>query len=114
MRSARPSGARSRPARPRASTCASSSTRQDPLFGVYREANVFDAGAPSGGAALVLRYIPNLPDAVRNQIDALSAIGINVATTGYEITAVSGVGDSAVWVKTSWCPVSLMTACLCS
>ena len=47
---------------------------------------------------------PILPDAVRNQIAALGAIGIDVGTTGYEIAAVSGVGDSAVWVKTELVP----------
>jgi hypothetical protein len=35
---------------------------------------------------------------------AVGAIGIDVGTTGYEIAAVSGVGDSAVWVKTQLVP----------
>jgi hypothetical protein len=72
-------------------------------FGVYREANAFDAGTPVGAAGLVSRYVPSLPAAVRDQIDALGGIGINVAP-GYEIAAISGVGDSAVWVKTELLP----------
>jgi hypothetical protein len=75
---------------------------------VYHEANAFDAGAPVGAAALVLRCIPNLPHAARNQVDALGAVGINVATSEYEIAAVSGVGDSAVWVKTELMPGVVM------
>jgi hypothetical protein len=72
-------------------------------FSVMRESNAFGPGE-GGAAALATRYIPQLPDAARAQIDALSQIGINVAVPGYEIAAVSGVGDAAIWVKTELLP----------
>ena len=70
-----------------------------------REKNAFGPGE-GGVAALATRYIPQLPDAVRAQIDALSQIGINIAVPGYEIAAVNGVGDAAIWVKTELLPGS--------
>jgi len=72
-------------------------------FTVMRESNAFGPGE-GGAAALARRYIPQLPDAVRAQIDALSQIGINIAVPGYEISAVNGVGDAAIWVKTELLP----------
>jgi hypothetical protein len=72
-------------------------------FGVYRESNAFGPGE-GGAAALATRYIPQLPDAVRAQIDALNQIGINIAVPGYEIAAVPGLGDAAIWVKTELLP----------
>jgi len=72
-------------------------------FGVYRESNAFGPGE-GGAAALATRYIPQLPDVARAQIDALNQIGINIAVPGYEIAAVSGVGDAAIWVKTELLP----------
>jgi hypothetical protein len=72
-------------------------------FGVSRERNAF--GPAEGGAAgLAQRYIPQLPDVARAQIDALSQAGINVAVPGYELTAVSGLGDSALRVKSELVP----------
>jgi hypothetical protein len=72
-------------------------------FTVMRESNAFGPG-DGGVAGLAMRYIPQLPDAARAQIDALSQIGINVAVPGYEISAVNGVGDAAIWVKTELLP----------
>ena len=72
-------------------------------FTVMRESNAFGSGE-GGAAALARRYIPQLPDAARAQIDALSQIGINIAVAGYEISAVNGVGDAAIWVKTELLP----------
>lgn len=71
-----------------------------PAFGVSREMNVFGP-AEGGPAALAQRYLPNLPDAARAEIDALSQAGIPVATPGdHQFEVVSGVGDSALWVQT--------------
>jgi len=72
-------------------------------FTVMRESNAFGPGE-GGAAALARRYIPQLPDAARAQIDALSQIGINIAVGGYQISAVNGVGDAAIWVKTELLP----------
>jgi hypothetical protein len=72
-------------------------------FTVLRESNAFGPGE-GGVAGLARRYIPQLPDAARAQIDALNQIGINIAVPGYEISAVSGVGDAATWVKTELQP----------
>jgi hypothetical protein len=71
-------------------------------FTVIRESNAFGPGE-GGAAALARRYIPQLPDVVRAQIDALSQIGIIVAP-GYEISTVNSVGDAAIWVKTELLP----------
>ncbi len=72
-------------------------------FTVMRESNAFGPGE-GGAAALARRYIPQLPDAAGAQIDALSQIGINIAVPGYEISAVTGLGDAAIWVKTELLP----------
>lgn len=72
-------------------------------FTVMRESNAFGPGE-GGAAGLARRYIPQLPDAARAQIDALSQIGINIAVPGYELSAVNGVGDAAIWVKTELLP----------
>jgi hypothetical protein len=72
-------------------------------FTVMRESSAFGPGE-GGVAALARRYIPQLPDAARAQIDALSQIGINIVVPGYEVSAVNGVGDAAIWVKTELLP----------
>ncbi len=80
-------------------------------FGVGRERNAFGAGE-GGAAALATRYIPQLPDLARTQIDTLSALGINVAVPGYELSAVNGVGDAALWVKTELTPGTFIDSLL--
>ena len=72
-------------------------------FGVYREKDVFGPGE-GGAAALAIRYVPQLPDAARAQIDALQQIGVSVAVPDYQLEAVGGVGDSAVWVRSQLLP----------
>jgi len=72
-------------------------------FGVSRESGAFGPGE-GGAAALAQRYVPQLPDAARAQLDALSQAGLDVALPGYDISFVSGVGDSALWVKTELVP----------
>ena len=72
-------------------------------FTVIRESNAFGPGE-GGAAALARRYIRQLPDPARAQIDALSQIGMNIAVPGYEISSVNGIGDAAIWVKTELLP----------
>jgi hypothetical protein len=72
-------------------------------FGVSRETDVFGS-SEGGAAALAQRYIPQLPDVARAQIEALSQAGMTIALPDYEFEAVGGVGDSALWVKTQLLP----------
>jgi hypothetical protein len=77
-------------------------------FGVSRERNAFGAGEQGGAAALAQRYVPDLPEEAHAQISALSQAGMSIALPGYQIAAVGGVGDSAVWVKTELQPGSTL------
>lgn len=83
--------------------CTFSDASSGRAFGVSRDAGAFGP-AEGGAAALAQRYIPGLPDAAKSQIDALSQAGLNIALPDYQFEAVSGLGDSALWVKSQLAP----------
>ena len=72
-------------------------------FGVSLETGAFGP-AEGGAAALATRYVPGLPAAAQDEIAALSQAGFNIALPDYQLEAVSGLGDSALWVKTQLVP----------
>lgn len=72
-------------------------------FGVYRDKDAFGPGE-GGAAALAARYIPQLPDAARAEIEALQQVGMSVALPDYQFESVGGVGDSALWVRSQLLP----------
>jgi hypothetical protein len=82
-----------------------------PAFGVSRESGAFGP-SEGGAAALAQRYIPGLPDAARDELSALSQAGMNISLPDYQFEAVSGVGDSALWVQTQLTPGSVQDSLL--
>jgi len=81
-------------------------------FGITRQSGAFGPADAAGAAALAVKYIPQLPDEARAQIDTLSQIGIKIAVPGYQLTPVDGVGDAALWVKTELVPGSFKDSLL--
>jgi hypothetical protein len=70
---------------------------------VYRESNVFAPGQ-GGTAALALRYIPQLTDEMRAQLEALKQADINIPIPGYQVSTVNGLGDAAILIKSELVP----------
>ena len=73
-------------------------------YGVARQQNAFGPGAAAGPAALAQKYLPTLPEAALQQIDALRQAGMSVTLPGYQVTVVGGVGDTALWVQRELLP----------
>jgi hypothetical protein len=72
-------------------------------FGVNQEVGIFGPGE-GGAAGLARQYVPRLPDAAFDEINALSQAGVSVTLPDYQLETVDEVGDAALWVKTELLP----------
>ena len=55
----------------------------------------------SGPVGLALLFIPDLPDSARGQLAALTQLGLKVTIGTDELSSVGGLGDAALWVRST-------------
>jgi hypothetical protein len=70
-------------------------------IGVTRQVGAFGPNDPTGPAALAAMFVSDVPDAVQAQFAALNQAGIQISAPGYELASPTGLGDAALWVKTT-------------
>jgi hypothetical protein len=68
-------------------------------YEISREVGAFQPGEPTGAVILALKYLPEINDSAVTQLSALAQPGQTVTLPGYSVSAVSGIGDAAVWIK---------------
>ena len=78
----------------------------DDVYTIVRENAVFAAGTPVAAGDLTRMFFPQLTDDTVAQISADQA-GTDVSAPGFDITSMSGLGDSAVVAHTV--PATMVT-----